>query len=332
MDEKQGNGAVTRTVESIHIGRRHRNDLGDIAALAQSIDRDGLLQPITVTPDGVLVCGARRLAAIKQLGWTEVRVWVRSGISTSLGYMLAEQDDNVLHKPLTQLEAAALYREMKALLAEDAAQRKAATQLSTEHQPRWNGHAESAGPLETPLGSARRQAAEMITGTSSYTRLEEINLIQRTAEDSVQSEDLRQVAQEFLDEIRDGAPVHPRWVRTRELVAAATADRDVLLHRLAEEKLAEIKAGKKPKRRTPGADAPAAIEPMTVRAFVITWTELGGLCASTDPIAIAAKLTEAEADMFFAAIERWSQFADHLREALDQLHAENEAPPRLRAI
>lgn len=332
MDDKQGNGAVTRTVESIHVGRRHRNDLGDIAALAKSIDRDGLLQPITVTPDGVLVCGARRLAAIKQLGWSEVRVWVRSGISTSLGYMLAEQDDNVLHKPLTQLEAAALYREMKVLLAEDAAQRKATTQLSTEHQPRWNGHAESAGPLETPLGSARRQAAEMITGTSSYTRLEEINLIQRTAEDSTQSDDLRKAAQGFLDEIRDGAPVHPRWVRTRELAAAATADRDVLLHRLAEEKLAEIKAGKKPKRRTPGADVPAAIEPMTVRAFVITWTELGGLCASTNPVAIAAKLTEAEADMFFAAIEQWSQFAEHLRKALDQLHAEDEAPPRLRAI
>lgn len=40
--------------------------LGDINELAASIDRDGLLQPITITPDGVLVCGVRRLAAIRQ--------------------------------------------------------------------------------------------------------------------------------------------------------------------------------------------------------------------------------------------------------------------------
>ena len=39
------------TVESIRVGRRHRTELGDIDELAASIERDGLLQPITVTPD-----------------------------------------------------------------------------------------------------------------------------------------------------------------------------------------------------------------------------------------------------------------------------------------
>src|SRR5690625_1024817 len=111
---------LERTVASIQVGRRHRAELGDIDELAASIDREGLLQPVTITPDGVLVCGARRLAAIKQLGWKTVNVWVRSGISDRLGHLLAEQDDNVLHKPLTQTEAAALYRELKALMAEDA--------------------------------------------------------------------------------------------------------------------------------------------------------------------------------------------------------------------
>ena len=74
-----------------------------------SIARDGLLQPITITPDGMLICGARRLAAIRQLGWKTVNVWVRSGISTTLGQLLAEQDDNLLHKPLTPVEEASLY-------------------------------------------------------------------------------------------------------------------------------------------------------------------------------------------------------------------------------
>ena len=61
-----GDGRIElkRSVDSIVIGHRHRTDLGDLDALAASITRDGLLQPPTITPDGVLVCGRRRLAAI----------------------------------------------------------------------------------------------------------------------------------------------------------------------------------------------------------------------------------------------------------------------------
>ena len=123
MGNRDGHIELERTVASIIVGRRHRTAFGDIDQLAVSIDRDGILQPITVTPDGVLVCGARRLAAIKKLGWQTVKVWVRAGITDRLGQLLAEQDDNQLHKPLTQTEQAALYQELKALMAEDAASR-----------------------------------------------------------------------------------------------------------------------------------------------------------------------------------------------------------------
>ena len=147
MTEPQiGSIQLDRTVESILVGTRHRADLGDIDALAASIGRDGLLQPLTITIDGVLVCGARRLAAIKKLGWRTVNVWVRSGLSDRLGQLLAEQDDNMLHKPYTQLEAAGLYREIKQVMAEDAARRKAATQFSSENQPGNDGPANFAGP------------------------------------------------------------------------------------------------------------------------------------------------------------------------------------------
>ncbi|EYT53028.1 chromosome partitioning protein ParB [Leucobacter sp. UCD-THU] len=332
MSNRDDNFVVIRTVDSIQVGNRHRKDLGDIDALAASIQRDGLLQPITVTPEGVLVCGARRLAAIKQLAWAEVRVWVRSGISTQLGYMLAEQNDNMLHKPLSQLEAAELYREMKVILAEDAAQRKAATQFVSGENRGMSGPADSAGPSTEPRGDARRQAAEMVTGTSSYTRLEEINFIQRIAEDSNRPEEIRAAAQGFLDDIRDEAPVHPCWQQLKELLAVAKADRDVLLHRIAEEKLAELRAEKKPKKRAPRSSAPARMEPMPVRAFVITWAELGNLYPIADPVVIAAKLTQAEANMFFTVIDNWVEFADRLREALEQLDDDDEAKPNLRAV
>jgi hypothetical protein len=39
------------------------------------------------------VCGLRRLAAMRQLGWKTANVWVRSGISDELGQLLAEQDE-----------------------------------------------------------------------------------------------------------------------------------------------------------------------------------------------------------------------------------------------
>ena len=55
MSRHTGHIELNRTVESIVVGNRHRTDLGDLTALAESIARDGLLQPLTVTIDGVLV-------------------------------------------------------------------------------------------------------------------------------------------------------------------------------------------------------------------------------------------------------------------------------------
>ena len=42
-------------IRAIQIGARHRKDMGDIAALAASIDALGLLHPIVVRPDGFLI-------------------------------------------------------------------------------------------------------------------------------------------------------------------------------------------------------------------------------------------------------------------------------------
>lgn len=135
MSGRYGSIELDRAVDSIIVGVRHRTDLGDLDELAASIAQHGLLQPLTVTLDGVLVCGARRLAAIKQLGWRTVGVWVRSGISDQLGHLLAEQDDDKLHKALTPLEVTDLYQEIKILKTEDAARRKSASQFSSENQP-----------------------------------------------------------------------------------------------------------------------------------------------------------------------------------------------------
>jgi ParB family chromosome partitioning protein len=72
---------ITRMrIDAIIIGERHRRDLGDLDGLAISISEIGLLHPITVDESGLLLAGARRLAACKRLGreTIEVRI-VRCG-------------------------------------------------------------------------------------------------------------------------------------------------------------------------------------------------------------------------------------------------------------
>lgn len=51
-------------VADILVRDRHRQDMGDLKALADSIRVEGLLQPIGITEDNVLVFGERRLRAV----------------------------------------------------------------------------------------------------------------------------------------------------------------------------------------------------------------------------------------------------------------------------
>ena len=63
-------------LKRIQVGRRFRKALGDLRALAQSIEEVGLLHPVVVTPQGRLIAGRRRLEAVKLLGWRTVPVHI----------------------------------------------------------------------------------------------------------------------------------------------------------------------------------------------------------------------------------------------------------------
>ena len=66
----------TRAINDIVIGERSRRDMGDIVGLAANIAEIGLLQPIALRSDGVLIAGERRLRAAVSLGWTTIPVHV----------------------------------------------------------------------------------------------------------------------------------------------------------------------------------------------------------------------------------------------------------------
>jgi hypothetical protein len=90
---------------TIIIGTRHRKDMGDLKALAESIDRNGLLHPVVITPEKRLVAGARRLRACRDiLKWTEIEARILDVPSLLAG----EHDENEVRKDFTPSERVAL--------------------------------------------------------------------------------------------------------------------------------------------------------------------------------------------------------------------------------
>ena len=65
---------TTMPIADIKVGKRIREEMGDVQGLAESIEDIGLLHPILVTPDGLLRSGERRLRAAKLLGWSKIPV------------------------------------------------------------------------------------------------------------------------------------------------------------------------------------------------------------------------------------------------------------------
>ena len=62
------------TISNIKIGKRFREDPGDVSSLAESMSDIGLLHVIGITLDDWLVYGLRRLSAAKELGWEKILV------------------------------------------------------------------------------------------------------------------------------------------------------------------------------------------------------------------------------------------------------------------
>ena len=97
-----------------------RGPVGDVTELAELIKAQGLLQAITVTPKPddryKVVFGHRRLAAVQQLGWTEIEAKVREYTDAErLPVMFVE---NMGREALTQLQEARAYHAMLELTDE----------------------------------------------------------------------------------------------------------------------------------------------------------------------------------------------------------------------
>lgn len=96
-------------IGDIEVGRRFRRDMGDLGALAGSIDHVGLLHALVVHPSTagkpwLLIAGERRLRACQMLGWERVPVRV---VTTS-DILAAEHDENAVRLDFSPSEAVAI--------------------------------------------------------------------------------------------------------------------------------------------------------------------------------------------------------------------------------
>ena len=91
-------------VAGITVGDRLREDMGDIAGLAQSIATYGLFHPIIVAQSDMrLVCGHRRLLAVQRLGWTEIEATLWEDLDDETRREI-EREENERRKALTDYE------------------------------------------------------------------------------------------------------------------------------------------------------------------------------------------------------------------------------------
>jgi N6-adenosine-specific RNA methylase IME4 len=95
-------------VSSIVVGKRQRQDLGDLGGLMQSMRDLGLLHPIVLDSKHKLISGERRLAAARALGWHSLPVTIAHNLDDALLALQAERDENTERLDLTQPEKIAM--------------------------------------------------------------------------------------------------------------------------------------------------------------------------------------------------------------------------------
>ncbi len=178
-------------INSIVEGQRHRHDLGNIKALAESMTEVGLLHPVVVTESMHLIAGGRRLAAARSLGWVEIPVTIVNNIVEADAILLAEQDENTCRKDFTPTEAASIKRAREELIRPMA-------QSAQAHGSTAPG--KNASPNLGKASVRTDRAASQGTGFSAST-LAKVDKVVAIAADETKAEPVRQKARDALSEM-----------------------------------------------------------------------------------------------------------------------------------
>ena len=93
------------SIDDIIISDRVRTDVQNIDSLAESMQKNGLMNPIVITDKNKLVAGFRRLQAAKSLGWKTIEATVIESAEEE-HFLELELEENVQRLPFSELELA----------------------------------------------------------------------------------------------------------------------------------------------------------------------------------------------------------------------------------
>lgn len=196
-------------IAAIVVGERRREDMGDIADLAASLRRYGLLHPVVVDDKGILVAGCRRLQAAKLAGWSEIEVTRLANLSEA-ALREIELEENLRRKDLTPHEANRtlldLVNTARVVLSQEADLRTDSVRKSRGHPLRPASYRSVAERIGVPVQTIR-DAEQHVEAVERYPELEDLPQTPAIA------------TAKALDEL----PI-PRREQVREVIAALPAD------------------------------------------------------------------------------------------------------------
>lgn len=191
----------------VDLDQRYRKPSEEaVNAMVASIEKYGLINPLTLKPDGQLVAGYTRYLAIVSLGWSTVPVTFKA--ANELQGLELELDENVVRTEMNPIEAAKL--------------RNRINELRTDANP---DKVHSNAPTGKTQAERRKNwAAESGAAASgvSRTTMDRVDEITRFAEDTTAPDSVRITANQVLAQIEEGTlRVEPAL---RQVVEAAEAE------------------------------------------------------------------------------------------------------------
>ncbi len=171
VELQTGPQVFSETVLLARIGveERVREELGDVVELARSIEAVGLIHAIVVDEEYRLICGGRRLAALKQSGAKMVDVRRFLGLDEKQKRLM-ELEENRRRKDLTPYEWAKTITEKAEIVREIAQQADLSDtrSISPAHRPVDPTSAEQVGRAIGLSRPTMRRAEEHVKAAEQY--------------------------------------------------------------------------------------------------------------------------------------------------------------------
>ena len=101
-------------ISEIQIKKRIRKDFGNLNELTESMNIHGLMNPIVLTRDHILIAGQRRLESAKKLGWKDIEATIIDA-PTKIDKLEMEIEENIHRKDFTTDEIVDAYSKLEKL-------------------------------------------------------------------------------------------------------------------------------------------------------------------------------------------------------------------------